>query len=201
MNDSRHHTRPAQWARVYERLSHALAEIEGVHAPPLRSSFLGGSALAERVRELNTAKARETTAVDALFDLFELDPLPGGEVLHEAASALRTLAAVYDFDRVAALASNATFGINRSPLLAWLVDHGGPRGLEVVVHQLADPTVRAIGLGQLRRYRPPPEHLIGSIESFLDDPDAHVRAEAARTANVLYLAIFAPSLRTCLRTH
>ncbi|TSD93515.1 hypothetical protein FOV72_19840 [Gordonia rubripertincta] len=157
---------------------------------------MDGSELAKRVRELNTARARETTAVDALFDLFKLDPFPGDEVLRGAATTLQTLASVCDFDRVAALASNTTFGTSRSPLLAWLVDHGGPRGLEVVVHQLADPTVRAVGLGQIRRYRPPPEHVIGSIESFLDDPDAHVRAEAARTANLLYLAVFAPSLRT-----
>ncbi|MDH3013905.1 hypothetical protein [Gordonia alkanivorans] len=197
MTNSQPHGHSAQWAQVYDLLSRALAELNDGHSTPLRSSLQDVSELTQRIRELDTPKACDTPAAAALFDLFELDLLPSGEVLYEAACALRTLATVCDFDRVASIASNTTFGVSRSPLLAWLVDHSGSRGLEVVVDQLADPTVRAIGLRHLRRYHPTPTHLIGSIESFLDDPDPRVRTEAERTANLLYLAIFAPSLRTC----
>ncbi|WP_168703488.1 hypothetical protein [Gordonia paraffinivorans] len=106
--------------------------------------------MAERSRELHTTRARETTASEALLGLFELDLRLGTEVLYEAATVLRTVADVRDFDRIAALASNTAIGSSRSPLLAWLVEHGGPRGLAVVVDQLSAPSVRAVGIRHLR---------------------------------------------------
>ncbi|WP_155832176.1 hypothetical protein [Gordonia alkanivorans] len=193
MTNSQPHHPSARWAQVQDRLSHALAEVGGRPNIPLRSPYDVGE-LAERIRELNTPRARDTTAADAVFGLFDLDLCPAAEVLYEAAATLRTVADGRHLDRIASLASNPAFGASRSPLLAWLLEHGGHQGLGVVVDQLCDPSVRASGIRYLRQYHPPPEHLVGTIEPFLDDPDAAVRTEAERTVNLLYLAIFAPSL-------
>ncbi|UOG23804.1 sister chromatid cohesion protein PDS5 (plasmid) [Gordonia amicalis] len=143
---------------------------------------------------MNNEPGPHHPSTDTLFAQLQRDPLPNPGVLHAAASTLRTVAGDDDYDHIVVLARSTTLGAQRTPLLAWLIDHGGSDGLDVVVDQLADPSVRIACVQLLRRVQPTPTHLIERVEPYLNDRDETVRSEALRTINLLYLAIFALDL-------
>lgn len=132
-------------------------------------------------RALTTIDAMGTEAVPLLMSEFYREPQQSPGTLDAAANALRYLAVPSDFDRIAALASDRSLGSGRAALLEWLITQGTPEGLQIVVEQIDDDTVRALGIKFIRQYKPLPAGLRPVIEHYLDDPDSEVRKQATRT--------------------
>lgn len=132
-------------------------------------------------RALTTIDAMGTEAVPLLMSEFYREPQQSPGTLHAAANALRYLAVPSDFDRIAALASDRSLGSGRAALLEWLIIQGTPEGLQIVVDQIDDDTVRALGIKFIRQYTPLPSGLRPVIEHYLEDPVSEVRKQAAAT--------------------
>lgn len=136
-------------------------------------------------RALTTIDAMGTEAVPLLFEQFYLDP-PMPEVNADAvANALSYLAVPSDYDRMVAIASDRSLGSGRTAVLEWIIKQGREDGLQLVIDQIDDPSVRALGINYLRQYKPLPSGLRPKIEQYLDDPDSEVRKQAKLTLKKL----------------
>nr|WP_296769421.1 hypothetical protein [Rhodococcus sp. (in: high G+C Gram-positive bacteria)] len=136
-------------------------------------------------RALTTVDAVGTEAVEVLFDQFHLDPPLPPINSFAVGNALLQLAVPSDFDRMAALAADRAQGSGRAAVLEWLIKQGRSDGLDIVVREIADPSVRALGIKYIRQYRPLPTGLRPSIEPYVDDPDSEVRKQAKLTLQKL----------------
>lgn len=214
-------TAPSRRERVYQRLAADLAhaapsphlrEHLGVADMPQMSSLTGvlvdwlrhieersgftdsGEVDQLRIdlcRSLASTDTRDCGAAEALIDQFYLQPPVSAEALNEAAQALRELASRDHHDELSKLAADRTLGARRSGILECLTEHGQQEDVHLVADQISDPSVRATAIACLRRFRPTPVHLIGTVEAYLYDPDSAVREAASRTVAVLYAAVFA----------
>jgi hypothetical protein len=192
---SRHHA-----ASDYGRTSaRTRVLVEWLRHLEHRSGFTDSSEVdqlrADLYRSLATAGTHDPAAVEVLIDQFHLPTPVSDEVRTEAAQALRKVASHEHHAELSRLAGDRSLGVCRAPLLEWLTDFGQPDGLNVITNQIDDPRVRATAITCLRRFRPTPIHLIGTVESFLDDPDPVTRHHASRTVAVLYAAVFAANSR------
>ena len=142
-------------------------------------------------RSLASTGTRDCGAAEAVIDQFYLQPPVSAEVLTEAAQALRELASRDHHVELSRLAADRALGACRSGILEWLTEHGQHEDLHLVGDQVDDPSVRATAIACLRRFRPTPVHLIGTVEPYLYDPDSAVREQASQTVAVLYAAVFA----------
>lgn len=105
-------------------------------------------------RALTTPDAVGTDAAAVLLDQFELDP-PMREVnLDGVANALLYVARPEDYERMAEIAADRRFGYGRTQILAWLIKQKREDGLRLVVEQLDDPSVRALGIKFIRMFKP-----------------------------------------------
>ncbi|ORI24964.1 hypothetical protein BJI47_05610 [Rhodococcus sp. 1168] len=136
-------------------------------------------------RALTTVDAVGTEAVPVLFEQFYLDPPLPPINSHAVANALLHLAVPSDYDRMAALAMDRSLSSGRAAIMEWLIKQGRPDGLEIVVGQIEDPSVRPLGITYLRRYRPLPAGLKPKVERYLDDPDSEVRKQIKLTLQTL----------------
>lgn len=136
-------------------------------------------------RALTTVDAVGTEAVPVLFEQCYLDPPLPPINSHAVANALLHLAVPSDYDRMAALATDRSLSSGRAAILEWLIKQGRPDGLEIVVGEIEDPSVRALGIKYLRRYRPLPAGLKPKVERYLDDPDSEVRKQTKLTLQKL----------------
>lgn len=142
-------------------------------------------------RSLASTGTRDCGAAEAVIDQFYLQPPVSAEVLTEAAQALRELASRDHHVELSRLAADRALGACRSGILECLTEHGQQQDVHLVADQISDPSVRATAIACLRRFRPTPVHLIGTVEDYLYDPDSAVREAASRTVAVLYAAVFA----------
>lgn len=142
-------------------------------------------------RSLASTGTRDCGAAEVLIDQFYLQPPVSAEVLTEAAQALRELASRDHRDELSRLAADRALGACRSGILECLTEHGQHGDVHLIADQIGDPSVRATAIACLRRFRPTPVHLIGTVEAYLYDPDSAVREQASRTVAVLYAAMFA----------
>jgi hypothetical protein len=136
-------------------------------------------------RALTTIDAMGTEAVPLLMDEFYRTPQMSPGTLFAIGNALHYLAVPADFDRMAAIAADRTLGSGRTAVMEWLIDQGREDGLHVVVDQLDDPSVRALGVKFIRQFKPLPPGLRPVIEQYVDDPDSEVRKQAKATLNKL----------------
>jgi hypothetical protein len=136
-------------------------------------------------RALTTIDAMGTEAVPPLMDEYYRKPQMTPGTLHAIGNALRYLAVPTDFNRMAELAADRSLGAGRAALLEWLIDQGRPDGLQIVVEQIDDPTVRALGIKYIRQFDLLPSGLRPRIEPYLDDPDSEVRKQAKATMKKL----------------
>lgn len=81
-----------------------------------------------------------------LFDQFYLDPPLPPINSFAVGNALLQLAVPSDCDRMAAVAADRTLGSGRAAILEWLIKQGRPDGLDIVVGEVEDPSVRALGI-------------------------------------------------------
>lgn len=142
-------------------------------------------------RSLASTGTRDCGAAEVLIDQFYLHPPVSAEALTEAAQALRELASRDHHDDLSRLAADRALGACRSGILECLTEHGQREDVHLVADQISDPSVRATAIACLRRFRPTPVHLIGTVETYLYDPGSAVREQASRTVAVLYVAMFA----------
>ncbi|WP_246007905.1 HEAT repeat domain-containing protein [Gordonia oryzae] len=132
-------------------------------------------------RSLTTIDAMGTDAVPLLMDQYYLDPRLPEVNAYAVGNALRYLAVPSDFDNMAKLGADRSLGSGRAAILEWLVNQGLPEGLQIVVDQLDDPSVRALGIKYIRQFKPLPSGLRPVIEQYLDDSDSEVRKQARAT--------------------
>ncbi|AYJ48114.1 hypothetical protein [Rhodococcus sp. P1Y] len=132
-------------------------------------------------RALTTVDAMGTEAVPVLFDQFYLDPPLPPINSFAVGNALLQLAVPSDYDRMAAVAADRTLGSGRAAILEWLIKQGRPDGLDIVVGEVEDPSVRALGIKYIRQYKPLPSGLRPKIEPYADDPDSEVRKQVKLT--------------------
>lgn len=55
-----------------------------------------------------------------------------------------------DYDRMVALVTDRSQAEGRSAILDWLIDQGRPDALDIVVREIEDPSVRALGIKAIR---------------------------------------------------
>ena len=136
-------------------------------------------------RSLTTIDAMGTDAVPLLMEQYYLNP-PLPEINSFAiGNALLYLAVPSDYEQMAKLGADRSLGSGRAAILEWLVKQGLPEGLQVVVDQLDDPSVRPLGIRAIRQYRPLPSGLRPVVAQYLDDPDSEVRKQARATLKKL----------------
>ncbi|MDJ0362576.1 hypothetical protein [Rhodococcus sp. H29-C3] len=139
-------------------------------------------------RALTTVDAVGTEAVPVLFDQFDqfyLDlPLPPINS-HAVSNALLHLAVPSDYDWMAALATDRALSSGRAAILEWLIKQGRPDGLEIVVGEIEDPSVRALDIKYLRQFKSLPDGLKPKVERYLGDLDSEVRKQAKLTLQKL----------------
>ncbi len=132
-------------------------------------------------RALTTIDAMGTEAVPLLMEQYYLNP-PLPEVNSFAiGNALCYLAVPGDYEQMANLGADRSLGSGRVAILEWLIKQGLPEGLQIVVDQLDDPSVRALGIKYIRQFRPLPSGLGPIIEQYVDDSDSEVRKQARAT--------------------
>lgn len=136
-------------------------------------------------RALTTVDAIGTEAIPVLFAQFQLDPPMPPVNSFAVGNALLHLAMPSDYDRMAAVAVDRTQLSGRAAILQWLIKQGRPDGLDIVVGEIEDPTVRALGIKYIRQYKPLPSGLRPTIEQYVDDPDSEVRKQAKSTSKKL----------------
>ncbi|ORI13122.1 hypothetical protein BJD99_00200 [Rhodococcus sp. 1163] len=136
-------------------------------------------------RALTTVDAVGTEAVPVLFEQFYLNPPLPPINSHAVGNALLHLAVPSDYDRMAALAVDRSLSSGRAAILEWLIKQRRPEGLEIVVGEIEDPSVRALGIKYLRRYKPLPAGVKPKVERYLDDPDSEVRKQTKLTLQKL----------------
>ncbi|MDL9948634.1 hypothetical protein QSJ19_24220 [Gordonia sp. ABSL11-1] len=86
---------------------------------------------------------------------------------------------------IATLAADRTLGSGRAALLEWLIEQGTDDGLHIVVDQIDDPSVRALGIKYIRQFTPLPTGLRPAIERYVGDSDSEVRKQAKATLKKL----------------
>ncbi|MCM3896441.1 hypothetical protein [Gordonia sputi] len=136
-------------------------------------------------RALTTIDAMGTEAVTLIMKDLYRTPQMSPVTLGAAANALRFLAVPSDYDEMATIAADRSLGSGRAAVLEWIIKQGLPEGLQLVVDQLDDPSVRALGIKYIRQYKPLPSGLRPIIERYLDDPDSEVRKQAKATLKKL----------------
>ncbi|MDL9944568.1 hypothetical protein QSJ19_03005 [Gordonia sp. ABSL11-1] len=136
-------------------------------------------------RALTTIDAMGTDAVPVLFDQFYVEPRMPEVNLYAVGNALEYLAVPTDYERMANVAADRSLGSGRAAVLEWLIKQGSDDGLRIVVDQLDDPSVRALGVKFIRQFKPLPAGLRPVIEQYIDDPDSEVRKQAKATLNKL----------------
>lgn len=135
--------------------------------------------------DLVNTNERYPELVPLLIDQYYLEP-PLPEVnAYAAGNALRFLAVPSDYDDMATIAADRSLGSGRAAVLEWIIKQGLPDGLHLVVDQIDDPSVRALGIKYIRQYTPLPNGLRPTIERYLDDPDSEVRKQATATLKKL----------------
>ncbi len=140
-----------------------------------------GNMRAGLARALTTVDAMGTEAVPVLFDQFYVDPPLPPVNSFSVGNALLHLAVPSDYDRMAAVAADRTLGSGRAAVLEWLIKQGREDGLDLVLGEIEDPSVRALGIKYIRQYKPLPSGLRPRIEMYVDDPDSEVRKQAKLT--------------------
>lgn len=136
-------------------------------------------------RALTTADSLGTEAMPLLFDQFYVEPRMPEHNMAAVSNALDYLALPSDFDRMAALAVDRSLGFGRAGIIKWLCRQDLEEGLQIVIDQLDDPSVRPYVVRHMREFKPLPAGLRPTIEQYLDDPDSEVRKQAARTLKKL----------------
>ncbi|QKT06716.1 hypothetical protein HUN08_05565 [Gordonia sp. X0973] len=136
-------------------------------------------------RTLTTIDAMGTEAVPVLFDQLYVEP-PMPEVnMAAVGNALGYLAVPTDYKRMSAAAADRSLGYGRAGIIDWICKQGIDEGLQLVVDQLADPSVRPFCLRSMRQFKPLPSGLHPTIEQYVDDPDSEVRKQAKLTLKKL----------------
>lgn len=82
---------------------------------------------------------------------------------------------------MAAGAAGRTLSPGWAAVPEWTVKQGRPDGLDVVVDQVDDASVRAQAIRHIQQYKPPPSGLRPEIEPYADDPDSEVRRQVKLT--------------------
>ncbi|MDL9948636.1 hypothetical protein QSJ19_24230 [Gordonia sp. ABSL11-1] len=137
------------------------------------------------IRALTTIDAMGTEAVPLLMDEYYRQPQMSPGTLFAIGNALRYLAVPTDHDRIATLAADRTLGSGRAALLEWLIEQGTDDGLRIVLDQIDDPSVRALGIKYIRQFTPLPTGLRPAIERYVGDSDREVRKQAKATLKKL----------------
>ena len=136
-------------------------------------------------RALTTIDAMGTEAIPLIINDLHRAPHMSPGTIDAAANALRYLAVPTDYDEMAKIAADRSLGSGRAAVLEWIIKQGLPEGLQLVVDQIDDPSVRALGIKYIRQYKPLPPGLRQVIEPYLDDPDSEVRKQAKATLKKL----------------
>ncbi|MGL4307090.1 MAG: HEAT repeat domain-containing protein [Mycobacteriaceae bacterium] len=153
-------------------------QVKSVITDPLeRMQFRIGFYMA-----LRTEEAAVPEVMDLLFERLYSDPWAPKHFLSDIAITLGMfLAGPVDFDRMVAAGVDRSLGEGRGPIVEWVLGCQDIRGLELMVGQVDDPSVRASVLRGLRSFRKLPSGLRPVVQRYVDDTSSEVRKQAKRT--------------------